>query len=182
MEFSAISHSTQYNLIMKLGLKWISHFLPQASAFAIYSKAQVMFPLSLNKHHTFKMYVGVRHVSIRRMPSSGTLCRVDLVRTHISEELIASIIRVARIDELGITLAVSSNRSTLVHTFLTYAVDRDEWPTSRHDRFTPEKRYSGRCALDGSRSLSGFSGENKNCSFVVLNPVVSIRGTIISSI
>jgi hypothetical protein len=40
------------------------------------------------------------------------LCRVALVRTDVSEEFIASIIRVTRIDELG-TLAVTSNRRTL---------------------------------------------------------------------
>jgi hypothetical protein len=40
------------------------------------------------------------------------LCHVALVRTDVSEELSASIIRVTRIDELG-TLAVTSNRRTL---------------------------------------------------------------------
>jgi hypothetical protein len=35
------------------------------------------------------------------------------VRTDVSEELSASIIRVTRIGELGTTLAVTSNRSTL---------------------------------------------------------------------
>jgi hypothetical protein len=44
------------------------------------------------------------------MSSSGTLQLVALVRTDISEELIPSIIRVRRLDELG-TLAVTSNRS-----------------------------------------------------------------------
>jgi hypothetical protein len=34
------------------------------------------------------------------MPSSGMLRRVTLVRTDVSEERIASVIRVARIDEL----------------------------------------------------------------------------------
>jgi hypothetical protein len=48
-------------------------------------------------------------VSLRRMPSSGMLRRVALVRTDVSEELSASIIRVTRIGELG-TLAVTSNR------------------------------------------------------------------------
>jgi hypothetical protein len=37
------------------------------------------------------------------------LCRVDFVRTDVSEELSASIIRVTRIGELGTTLAVTSN-------------------------------------------------------------------------
>jgi hypothetical protein len=48
------------------------------------------------------------------MPSSGLSLRVALLRTDISEEDIASIIRVTRISELGTILAVTSNRSTLM--------------------------------------------------------------------
>jgi demethoxyubiquinone hydroxylase (CLK1/Coq7/Cat5 family) len=44
------------------------------------------------------------------MPSSGTLRRVALVRTDVSEENIASIMRVTRIGELGTALAGTSNR------------------------------------------------------------------------
>jgi hypothetical protein len=40
------------------------------------------------------------------------LRHVALARTDVSEELSASIIRVKRIDELGTTLAVTSNRDT----------------------------------------------------------------------
>jgi hypothetical protein len=40
--------------------------------------------------------------------SSGMLRRVALVKTDVSEELIASIIRVIRIGVLGTTLAVTS--------------------------------------------------------------------------
>jgi hypothetical protein len=40
------------------------------------------------------------------------LRRVPLVRTDVSDELSASIIRLTKIDELG-TLAVTSNRRTL---------------------------------------------------------------------
>jgi hypothetical protein len=39
--------------------------------------------------------------------------RVDLVRTDVSEERSASIIRATRIGELGKTLAVTRNRRTL---------------------------------------------------------------------
>jgi hypothetical protein len=49
------------------------------------------------------------------MVSSGMLRRVVLVRTDVLEELSASIIRVTRISELGTTLAVTSNRRTLVY-------------------------------------------------------------------
>jgi hypothetical protein len=44
------------------------------------------------------------------MPSSGMLRRIALVRTGISEEYSASIIKVIRLGEL---LAVTSNRSML---------------------------------------------------------------------
>jgi hypothetical protein len=47
------------------------------------------------------------------MVSSEMLRRVTLVRTDVSEELSASLIRVTKIGELGTTLAVASNRHTL---------------------------------------------------------------------
>jgi hypothetical protein len=47
------------------------------------------------------------------MASSGMLRRVTLVRTEVSEELRAYIIRVTRIRELRTTLAVTSSRRTL---------------------------------------------------------------------
>jgi hypothetical protein len=49
-----------------------------------------------------------REASDRRMVSSGMLRRVALVRTDVSEEPIASFIRVTTISELGTTLAVTS--------------------------------------------------------------------------
>jgi hypothetical protein len=46
------------------------------------------------------------------MASSGTLRRVALARTDVSEALNASIIKVTGIAEQGKTLAVTSNRRT----------------------------------------------------------------------
>jgi hypothetical protein len=43
------------------------------------------------------------------MPSSEMLRRVALVRTDVSKERSASVIRVTGIGELGVTLAVTSN-------------------------------------------------------------------------
>jgi hypothetical protein len=48
-----------------------------------------------------------------RLPSSGMLRRMALVRTDVSEEPSASFISVTTIGELGTTLAVTSNRLTL---------------------------------------------------------------------
>jgi hypothetical protein len=54
------------------------------------------------------------------MASSGMLRRVALVRTDVSAECIASIIKVTRIDEQRKTLAVTSNRRS-VHRLLVTA-------------------------------------------------------------
>jgi hypothetical protein len=56
------------------------------------------------------------------------LRRVALVRTDVSEELSASIIRVTRIGELGTTLAVSSNRRRLLVTAALFLVHRFHSP------------------------------------------------------
>jgi hypothetical protein len=48
-------------------------------------------------------------VTSRRIASFGMLRRVTLVRTDVSEDFSASIIRVTRIGELGTTLAVTSH-------------------------------------------------------------------------
>jgi hypothetical protein len=47
------------------------------------------------------------------MVSSGMLRHVALVRTEVSEEISVSFFRVTGINELGTTLAVTSNRRTL---------------------------------------------------------------------
>jgi hypothetical protein len=44
---------------------------------------------------------------------SGMLCRVVLERTDVSEEHISSIIKVIRVNEIGITLGMTSNCRTL---------------------------------------------------------------------
>jgi hypothetical protein len=51
------------------------------------------------------------------MVSSGMLRCVALIISDVSEELSASFIRMTRIDELGTTLAVTSNRRTLRRNF-----------------------------------------------------------------
>jgi hypothetical protein len=53
------------------------------------------------------------------MASTGMLRCVALVRTTVSKELGASIIRVTRIGEIGTTLSVTSNRRTLRACLLT---------------------------------------------------------------
>jgi hypothetical protein len=50
------------------------------------------------------------------MASSGMLRLVALVRTDVSEELSAFIIRVTRIDELGTILGISSQRASVLVT------------------------------------------------------------------
>jgi hypothetical protein len=51
---------------------------------------------------------------------------VALVRTNVSEELSATIIRVTRIDELGTTLALTSDRRTLRRNTLIEAISSSE--------------------------------------------------------
>jgi hypothetical protein len=53
-------------------------------------------------------------VLLCRMASSGMLRSVAPVRTDVSEERSSSFIRVTRIGELGTTLAVTSNRRSVV--------------------------------------------------------------------
>jgi hypothetical protein len=52
-------------------------------------------------------------VFTRRVSACGMLRRVAFVKTDVSEERTASIIRMTGIGELGTTLAVTSNRSKL---------------------------------------------------------------------
>jgi hypothetical protein len=58
------------------------------------------------------------------MPSSGMLRRVTHIGTYVSEDLSASIIRVTRIGELGITFALPS--SPILVTLLMEALSSSE--------------------------------------------------------
>jgi hypothetical protein len=71
-------------------------------------------------------HMGYQHIDCqcifysRRMSSSVMLRRVDLLRTDVSGEGIAFIIRETRIGELRTTLAVTNNRSTLRKNIIVY--------------------------------------------------------------
>jgi hypothetical protein len=51
--------------------------------------------------------VELKRLAVKKMPSPGILRRVALVRSNVSEERIASIIRMSRIGKIGTTLAVT---------------------------------------------------------------------------
>jgi hypothetical protein len=55
------------------------------------------------------------------MMSSGMLLRVVLVRSDVSEELSASIIRVTRIGELGTTQTAKKQRASVLICSLCYS-------------------------------------------------------------
>jgi hypothetical protein len=69
-----------------------------------------MIPRDITKVYKILM---CSRVCLWRMPLSGMLRRMTLVRTDVSDERSPSIIRATRIDELGTTFAVTSNRPTL---------------------------------------------------------------------
>jgi hypothetical protein len=66
----------------------------------------------LNRFFVFKKLLKLRNIAGSRMASSGMLRPVALLRTDFSGELSASIIKVTKIGELGIRLAVTINRRT----------------------------------------------------------------------
>jgi hypothetical protein len=86
----------------------------------------------------------------QRMPSSGMFRRVFLVRTDVSEERIASIIRVTRIAELGTTLAITSNGSILQ--FTSGFVQSPKWKKTmfqKLDQFPSSGNGMETCTLFG---------------------------------
>jgi hypothetical protein len=63
------------------------------------------------------------------MSSSGIWCRVALVSIDVSEECIASIMRVKRIIVPGTALTVTGNRSTLRRNSNCRRKEANEWDT-----------------------------------------------------
>jgi hypothetical protein len=74
----------------------------------------------------------------KHIASSGMLRRVAPVRTDVSEELSASIIRVTRLGELGTTLTLTMNRRRLLALFL---VHRFLSPLWRWHSVPPKHRF-----------------------------------------
>jgi hypothetical protein len=64
---------------------------------------------------------------LRRAPSSGLLCHMALVRTYVSEEHIAHVIRMTRIGELRTALAVMT---VFLHSMLLLLVTANVAPSS----------------------------------------------------
>jgi hypothetical protein len=75
-----------------------------------------------------------------RMPSSEMWRPVAFVRTEVSEELIASNIKMERISELGTTLAVTSSRSTLRITWFFAVWYKASHPRRRHSSYSPARK------------------------------------------
>jgi hypothetical protein len=68
---------------------------------------------------------GATNSNLLRMGSSGMLRRVAILITDFWKELIATILRGTSLGELGTTLAVTSNRSTLRSSSLGITSQRD---------------------------------------------------------
>jgi hypothetical protein len=94
------------------------------------------------------------------MPSSGILRLVALVITYISEESTASIIRVTKISELGTTLSVTSNRSTLwINTRTTWRnnPEDDILHSHRRENLRSYGIFAVHCSLSGQQQQQHFT-------------------------
>jgi hypothetical protein len=109
----ATYHLTQVTMLW--GILWPGCWTQLLWILAVYSNT---FIICLHKVMTFLCHINSIHPNIHfkrsgkevvccRMPSSGMLRRVALVRSDVSEERIDSIIKVTRISKLETTLAVS---------------------------------------------------------------------------
>jgi hypothetical protein len=90
------------------------------------------------------------------MPSSWMLHRVALVRTDVSEERSASIIKVTRICELGTTLAITSNRRTLPRNTIMDEVLHPAILIGQNSHFQVYFLEQVRCVLDQNAVLTNL--------------------------
>jgi hypothetical protein len=65
------------------------------------------------------------------MPSSGMLLRMALVRTYVSEELIASIFMVERISDLGTVLLNLKTETESSFRNVTFEINDRRWMSCR---------------------------------------------------
>jgi hypothetical protein len=87
-----------------------SSFIGRCFSCRCYSKLMEMICLKTRvRSVSFEVIMAVT----MKTPSSGMLCRVAIVRTDVSGERVTFIIKVTKIGELGTTVVVTSNRSTL---------------------------------------------------------------------
>jgi hypothetical protein len=90
------------------GLNWVLYIIYNKS-----SASRHLCGSGIEYFHRSPESLKRRQKGTWRMPSSGMLRRVAFVRTDVSEERSASVIREIRIGELGTTLAITSSRRTL---------------------------------------------------------------------
>jgi hypothetical protein len=90
------------------------------------------------------------------MLSSWMLHGVALLRTDVSEDLIAFIFRVEKIGQLGTTLAVTSNRSTLRSSQILVTLMMEAIPSSETSVLTRAARRN----IPGDGILHSHRNEN----------------------
>jgi hypothetical protein len=105
--------------VLSFSKKLLRRELPSASKLL---HAYFLNCFLFNRGHEVERVPLNLRLSSNRMPSSGILRRVALVRTHVSEDLCASIIRVTIIFELGTTLSChpEDGDAKFLRTFCSY--------------------------------------------------------------